>query len=1600
MSVLETILDEQSKASGTVLDELLDVSAPKQLSTPDQLYMNNIAIDLGQDPYSINTLDDWQALNSGESARIKAEEEGSLKSSVLDLARTGEGSKTVELKALGLAKLDSLGEEVPHAAAISAARERLAQSYTDNPENGYNSIDFQRWEQIYNEKAAILEDFSRAIDRKETSIIKNLVVDTLPFSSTIRVSNALKAIGFKDIDEYSYDDMMLAFGTTMMGLVSNGEVSPLSLIETLKDIENKWDEAGVDPWIQREIVQSLLKFSPGSESLNDTLRITGVIPGTLLIGKGAKALAAGKKAEALYHTVRGTADIAIPFGDSIVKYSSNKVLKGVNVLKGAYENLPLSRAKATKNRAKLAEIAEEQLGAPTEKGRPWKYSNKKGAYVDYTDHALHPVGEASATEGNEVYSLGLKIEKEANQVFNKTVSQEQHLRTLLREGYGEFAAGPLIDTLRADKIIGAGRGVGIKEILSAFDNGNIMLSKEDRNITIAVKLKNPVNDAEYRSVRFENYPLGDRPKDFDTGFLNAVERGKKLTKASSDPSVVKGYRVNYGIDEDTGVYYTTLYIDTNKGFGSLNFDRLQKAGEFKDKTQEGWRSVLSSVATATSDPKDIQIAHVAREMDNSQARELYNSAMTSWNALAKNERKIVQGAIDVSTRYEAFYTPEQLLASGWTPEMTKVYTNWRVINDVDDYFRNEATRLDLSLRGAKSITYNGKRIAGAGRVVPNINSWTELRDTVKSSGRGLIINNVDLEDATIVGVDTIERGQWEYFFNNGYRLIEGSLSPEDGYGARTFYYLLDPKGTVINELPEFVTSYVAGGRNYYQRNRGFLKQLRMEGDKIVGVNTFFTDPDLAGMTRLSNKLEEIRRLIISGKDSEATAAIAAAKFHKAPFGDASGFREFFEKRGMDFTHMENSLEVVKNDKILKSYNVLRDSGVDDLVGFDEMERISRNSHYQAISNEAKEKRLMRTGRELLTWDFEKAQPVDFEMQLRYLVNDMVYGGYMNDFTEMYADRFYRAYKGAIRQPRGYKLTAREALISGNAIEDGSDVSRMAKTAQLNYAAIRGVPTKLDTMLADNFKRLMEWVGGAAEKILPISEEAAHSVRVNWFKIAEKDYLTSARAFASHWYLGMCNISQLWKQMGSDAAILLLEPKAAASAAKDSLSLTYVLMSSGGNKTKALKTAYKMYKNNPTMLQNARNIIEMGAFEHGTAGGFIEKGASTSSTFNKISMLFFNSGEMQNRSMAFLTALKARGFDGKKMSAAERLSVSRYANDLFLNMDAAGLARVQRGSIEKTLFQFMGYRMRWLESVLFNKDFTAAQRARLGLGTLALTGTEGMLGAGAAAWVGTNVYNLFHDPKDTDATDVERNEITEFIQKGLLNYFSDVFGLDMDIAQPLSLEYFDMFDSILGLAQLDFAAPQVAGKALSSFFEIVKYVRDTAIGEANISDLGDTIESLAIEGKLPSSVRLYLGARLWKTGRALNTKGELTEYYNSKLRTTLYALGFNSLTSKELVKAWTQSSESAESVKACRDAAYEMLMRYLRTGSERDYNLYFKIIKLSGLHELQQAQILNDTMNEASEKFNIDAKKRMFLRQIEAAGLNGDNFIKILYNKGE
>lgn len=1539
--------------------------------------LQNYATDLsktlkGDTAAPVVTIEELNALDRESSIQLLQDAEEGYDKNTIESIVSGTGNiSTVQNDAMKLAALNLEANSesgIPAASAISASLQDSAEALVDNPElEALPLQDRQRYEEVntkYDAAIYTVNTMPESSTWSKAKSIGNKIVPIPGFIDQRTYQDLLKSVGLKDATKWSTAENIMQFRGFLMKILQHPEVSAADVPLILNKLrEDMLTAGGNSEDIKDLFTKTIVDYDPASETFNDYVDVLAAVPVTKAVAGIGKAAVVGKAA--IKTAAKGVAEAAveylnpIPGTDTLVKKGLNQAVKGtVNATD------KVGKALRSKNRVKAANAVIDAIGEPTETVNPFRVKDTKTFYERGLDSAIKPEEFMEPSVANDAYVFSSKMDKALESKIELIKNTVSNIKDLKAKSWIE-AAQAIENTLKMEDVVGVGKA-GIGDLVKAYQEGNVQMSREGNLIaTITAQ------------------------KSFDSVLVNGIDEGLKkaqeLGKALSGN--YKGIGVGYSVEKNAGKWYTKVNIDTKQGWGNITNNYLLGS----EKNPEKWSPYLSSIFTVTSNPEDIRMLNVLRNIDANVLSSSGEASVKAYNSLSNKDKKLLQAIADAELRYESWYSNEHLLSRGVSQNVVDAHEAFRVMNDLDAYVLNVAKRDELVSKGAKQISFNGEFIEGVGRVVP-VADASEFKRILKGSDgkakRDIMFNTVR---GDVVSVESFSDQMLDSLFSKGYKIIEGSLSPDiDNFKASSFYYLLNAEQTVVNELGEFVSTYVAGGRRFFDRDGGFLKQLKMgktaTGRRaITGVNTLAADKDFIGLTRRGEVLESIRKAACKKDDFAGNKLISEAKLSKAPFTNMDEFVEWAKDNGIDIENIENALEVTKNGHLLSSYNtLLKNKDVDDFVGLETMNNIAHRSHFQALTQEAKQARARRTGKELFNFDFDTAQPVDIEQQMRYIVNDMVYGGVMKDFTEIYADRFAKLYKGIVTVPGVTNPSPVELLLNGKVSTslDGAEatLAASAETAIKNYAAIRGVPTDFDVVIARNATALFNWIGGCAEDVLKLNEDIAHKARLDWQKFVDKDPAGYARAFTSHWFLGWCNISQIYKQASADAYVALMEPRAALSAAKWSFPFASALRKSDGSIEKAMEKLATKFGDAPEAVKaDFESLVRMGVFEHGVGGGLVEAKQTTKSLLNKISMAPFNVGEMHNRTFAYLTALHSLGYSGQKLTTAQLAEVATKGQRLFLNMDATGLSRLQTSTIGKTLLQFMGFRMRWFETILFDKGLTRTQRARLALGTAALVGGEGMLGVSAYSGL-CNVFNNYFGNKDEGSAE-DRSELARLFARGALNYFSEESGLDTDLAASLNIDAEEFFDKIFGLSLLDLPSVASIGSAYNGLIRGATILKESVTGELTADKFEAHLEVIARQKELPSSAsRAILSALFWKNGKDFNSKGQLTERSNSVLRKVLHTLGFNSLTQKDAAKAFSELAYSKDKEKTVIDLCKPFISQYGR-GNTDAYKIAAMIVQEAGLTDAQKIKVWKELDTYAYSANNISVTEGLLENQL-------------------
>lgn len=1613
--VLETSKEQQQKTNFVDF-----VTAPVEdnqfLSDNAQGFADDVSADLGLPKGSVKTTKDWKSLNEAEEAKLKQENEQATLSDVVSSAIKGEPVENSKDKLMSLAKKSVEG--IPYAAAISANKQAFAESDITNEENLMTPAEISlKMQRAVGKNRVLKQAAVEAREEAKKSSMghwgKYVTFGSAPGLEALNASKAIKALGIETEQifqgDYKEDAVrfMKAFDASTPNKVFEGflayvqsrdDVSEEDFSQVVKKVKEIWNENGVNLYEQAELLEQAANYSPGLPTFN----AFALIPTGLNTAEfGGKAVAGAVQGLPLYaakNAALGTLEVAsVPFAGKVVDVAFKPINRAVRAFTPSSEIAKtMDKAIKTNNREVIKETAEALLGAPTNKEYLVKSERVDGTFRYFIDPVVDTVDNAEKSLANSPAALGLKIK----QAFAKRL--EASIETLgetkrLTDDYIRKLAVRVTDSLDLNNLVAAGRGTYGEKIVAFTDLDNTLRSKEG-SLVYAVKL---VRDNDPVSAFQSVLKTDSKGKTYDLGKRNAEKLGESLAAAAnaSETEETVSFTTDFvRLSQENGYWRPTLLVNTHKGIGTIHYEAFKEAGKMK---QEQYRPLLSSVATVTSNPSHIRSLNISAEIEKSLIKSTGDAATESFKALPKKERQGVQALVDLSTQYGAWYEPEVLLAKGFSEDGVKAYMQFKLMNDLDEFVRNTAMRRDLVSKGGKKVWFNGTEIDGVVRPIPELHTFEAFRE--KITGKRLLIDSISGTPRAVS-----DEGKLKDLFNRGYILIEPSISPDSTVAAKTFYYLLNPSSTTINDLGAFVTTYVAGGRRYFRKGAKYAKQLVMMTDEetgkrsIIGSQTFFTDLDGPGLARSVDVIERARKLWIKGDKEACTNLLQSQGWQKAPFNDADSFYEYMSGLGMDFENIDNTLAIVEDGRVLDTYGILsKRADVEDLVGLENMREFAKNARFQALTNEAKVQRMKRTGRELLTWDMERAQTVDFETQMRYLVNDMVENDVMGDYTDYVADHFASTFKDVMEEaPGGIQLTPRELLINGNVKSGltGADAkkAKQAITAQKNFALMRNIPSDMDREFANKFTGLIEWVGGkVADTFLDPVSSVRHGVRVKWeeFKDTARP-LHFLRTCVAHKMMGFFNVGQFLRQASQDVSIALMD-NLAVTCAVDALRVETILLRSAGDRVKAIEFAKEAFKNDTELLNNALNIIDMGLFTHGTAGGFVEAGQTVKGFFNKLSFMPMNAGEMHPRVLSGLTALKRKGLYGVRKTPSELQEAALYSRSLFMNMDNSGLSRLQASEVASTILQFQTPTFRWMETVLFDKELTGWQRAKLGIGTALLVGGEGLIGIEGYTKISNNVYRIFHDDRtDEMPAYQESSKIMDAVRRGIVRAYLSDYTAGMDVVAPIEPSIDQSVDIFTGVLNFDFdqiASARFIGDLFKGGNELVtigkKVFRNTATDE----DYAAFLERFPRYAPSAWS-KPWMAYNVYKTGEVLNTKGELQERTNSLAQAVLSSLGFNRLSTREIVKAYTENNYRAGLRKNFEDELYKTMLNWARHKSPESYAEVQLVLDAVNLYPREKAESFNKVWKRLPDAFreNISVLQ---LKQYMNGGISGKNLIE-------
>ena len=1126
----------------------------------------------------------------------------------------------------------------------------------------------------------------------------------------------------------------------------------------------------------------------------------------------------------------------------------------------------------------------------------------------------------------------------------------------------------------------------------------------------------------------------------------SLETAIKELKESSDY-----VRDTFVITLEDGVKALDIDLDLGKGFGTIYSSKIAakeaKKGSFLSKPIMDWskHDIVSGIMTATSDPKDIRYLNELRHIQAEDLRKLGKSATSALKKLNKEETQILEAVLDRTIQTRALFSPDQVLNLTDSEKITKTYEHLMLLDNIAFMITNEGIRTDMARQGVRQIVQNGHKM-GYGLI--HQGDGDALRKLIKD--RFVAVDNwgdtwIKWDDLTAAAENTTELKAINTKLNSGdYVVVELIQGPNAAVKATDTVYLMPKAGLYDEELPYVVINYIPGWRKYYSRDAVYVKQLLVE-DKTVqimdeatkelktatrptiyGVHTIATSEHADLMHKNYGAIEELRQLAFDIKHSRGDyRRLMIGVFNKAlekhniafaPFKDYNSFVKWCDTVGIDLKHKENTLEILEHGKQHPKYltGALKDAGYVDLVGPEKMHIASHRASYVPL-DDASQLGPRRTDKAILDYNFEDATTVDIQETIQYMVQDMVNYGVAHRFREFYADRFYDTF-GYLLENRGLKGSkdAITALLDGDfdaIIRDkGASIAdvgkaRAAKTAQKNFKAIIGTPSKADQALG-NFVSSILRTAGAVPDALKMSDKISAGGYIAADAIMKMKPLTRAQQFTVHWWLMACNWKQLIKNFLAPVAMLLAaSPVNGVRALKYMLPVAHTLMGSDSSLSKAISKGYDLKK----VGYLAENIKKLGGTHQGIMGGVLEA-ATSESLPSKVSTFFFRTSDTGNRIVAFTTALLEVGGDTRIITdSSEAAMVASKANSYYLNMGSQGLARFQQSNIAKTLLQFSGYMLHNMETLMFDKNLTGTQRASMALMLLSLTGVHGVAGIQVTNMI-SGMFSNFKESVLEPSDDSLLEEIAKGIAQGIPNTVSEYLGYDVDFGSLFNLGIGDKAHDLLSFSLANWTDVVPAYSSVSSAvnlaIDLLRLAHAKIYGDEGYIGWSDIVSYLASKRELPSSmVSAYNLYTLMSKGVKYSSNGQIIEKDRRALTIIGELVGAQDLQTSRIYAARLAEMSDKEQVAKVKKDYIETLTKSVTAFNDGDRGLAealegmakMSVLDSSFLTEQQKLTILKEGQTEALERGLVPASMRALMEYSTKQMNTGKQFLDL--NKG-
>lgn len=797
---------------------------------------------------------------------------------------------------------------------------------------------------------------------------------------------------------------------------------------------------------------------------------------------------------------------------------------------------------------------------------------------------------------------------------------------------------------------------------------------------------------------------------------------------------------------------------------------------------------------------------------------------SSFNRLDKEGKQALRTVFKEGLQgFGKWFKPEELAAKGLSDEQVAAYYNFKKVSDIQYLANNADKRTILNRKGYKVYgEYIGKE--------ERVSLLNTKIDVIKDTEGNLVtdLSKYSSDEYVAIRVNRQQSLKEDYDFTH-----------------------IIMKKTEANaaELPQYVTSYMPGGRREYTIGNKFVKIGRsvfnpVTKTKMNGfVKTFVAGTDVAKLQKYADEMNEAIDIFKMFQGDEVTGARML---------EQANFQEFKVDNWEDLKSMMRTSDNPKGDidpeyraQVVES-NQPYDFG-NTLENLSDDMRDEDWALQELLDMRAKYSR--HRGNALDDINGGTARIVDLDDIYDKTIQRAAYSLAKGDLVHWYAKELDSFKKVISNWDEVSKLSDMEKLnratvLSVERKDLSQDQLRMLRSAERFLGHSRRIlnsKTKWDIYLQNTMTRTAKML----DCVLPKEWQRGKVFET----VANANPSKVARALGFNYVMGWWNPAQLVKQGLGTLNVVALEP---VNGAKAMMLYPLVRLARASGDYKGV---FKVYRDAAMKLsgltekefddllkyvdryatKNASGLLVGADKEYGSAL------ARDKNLFKKAwdtQYVFMKEGNAANFYVADIAAyLSKKGSDFREIAG--------YADDLFVNMTKTSESAFQAGQSLPTaaLAQWMTYPMRMVET-LFSGRLTTAQKARLWGSQIALWGTAGTFGDDETD---VNMYSglVKHGISP---------EMADVITNGLIGAAAHDNGIYIDEGLGLKEQLtgmFGVYDAVRG----EFKLPNIpAGKALPQGLAILSAINEMVAPETGDYDFWRYLKYVATTKNLPSSWR--------------------------------------------------------------------------------------------------------------------------------------------------